>query len=156
MKLVKETKSKRYFVTRKGVIFSETKSSGKWRILKAKGSPYCRVNIDGETLYVHRIVAEAYLPNTSNCNEVNHKDLDKTNNEVSNLEWCSRQHNQEHALAKEWKVITPDGSVVSFDNLSQFCRENNLTIPVMYEMFREGGRYKSHKGFRPYKESYVQ
>ena len=46
---------------------------------------------------IHRLVAEAFLDNP-NCYEVvNHKNGDKTNNKVSNLEWCSRSHNQQHA-----------------------------------------------------------
>lgn len=42
---------------------------------------------------VHRIVATCFLPNPNNWLEVNHKDNDRTNNEVSNLEWCTRQYN---------------------------------------------------------------
>ncbi len=50
-----------------------------------------------ECKYVHRLVAEAYLPNTDNLQEVNHIDGNKQNNDVSNLEWVSRQENITHA-----------------------------------------------------------
>ena len=46
---------------------------------------------------VHRLVAEAFILNPRDFTEVNHKDGDKTNNCVDNLEWCSRQQNVLHS-----------------------------------------------------------
>jgi hypothetical protein len=47
---------------------------------------------------VHRLVAQYFLPNPDNMNEVNHKDGNKDNNHVSNLEWCTRSHNVKHSF----------------------------------------------------------
>lgn len=47
-------------------------------------------------LLVHKIVAQAFIPNSYNLPQVNHKDEDKTNNRATNLEWCTAQHNANH------------------------------------------------------------
>ena len=76
--------------------------NGKERILKlckaAKG--YLRVCLykDGhrKTVKIHRLVAEAFIPNPNNLETINHKDEVKTNNTVSNLEWMSQKDNDNY------------------------------------------------------------
>ena len=51
-----------------------------------------------KTKTVHRVVAEAFIPNPNNLEMINHKDEDRTNNNIENLEWCTRAYNQLYSL----------------------------------------------------------
>jgi hypothetical protein len=66
-----------------------------------KNGDYCvaRLTKEGKRkIYcVHQLVAKAFIPNPENKPEVNHKDLDKSNNCVDNLEWATRSENMKHA-----------------------------------------------------------
>lgn len=54
-------------------------------------------NCENKSHTIHRLVAEAFIPNPDNLDEVNHKDRNKRNNFLSNLEWCTSRENTHHA-----------------------------------------------------------
>lgn len=58
---------------------------------------------EGKHLRVHRLVAEAFLPNPDNLPEVNHKDENKHNNAVDNLEWCTRSYNKKYGSGRKMR-----------------------------------------------------
>ena len=71
------------------------------RIVKPQinGKGYLRVSIGGHLQFVHRLVANAYVPNPENKPQVNHIDGNKLNNHADNLEWVTNQENRDHAVA---------------------------------------------------------
>lgn len=70
----------------------------KSRIQKQTGYPTICISINGKPHHpsIHRLVAEAFLPNPDNLPCVNHKDEDRSNSILSNLEWCSYQYNRNY------------------------------------------------------------
>lgn len=66
---------------------------------------YLRVGLNGKLYRVHRLVADAYISNPDNYEQINHIDGDKTNNRVSNLEWCTCSQNIIHAYKNGLKTI---------------------------------------------------
>ena len=58
-------------------------------------------------IHVHKLVALYFIPNPNNFKSINHKDGDKFNNHVTNLEWCTNRHNFEHAVKNGMQKVKP-------------------------------------------------
>lgn len=128
-----------YEVLKDGTVIS------KWMNKPLKGhvqpTGYKRVTlvIDGKPThkYVHRLVAEKYLPNPENKKTVNHKDGNKQNNHVDNLEWCTYKENINHAY--DVLNVTNSSHNKGFDSIhSKF---NPKQIREMMELRRYGMTY---------------
>ena len=79
----------------------------------ANGYLVVKIYKEGKTYHklVHRLVAEAFVPNPDNLPEVNHKDEDKTNNLPSNLEWCDHKYNLNYGTVKQ-KISSKNGKPI--------------------------------------------
>jgi len=110
----------RYAATRDGKIWSYPKPSnlhrvnclmpGKWLKQqlfvnrKNRVKPHAQYTVmlyknnKGKRYQVHRLVAQAFIPNPNELSQINHKDGNTFNNDVNNLEWCTSSHNMQHAV----------------------------------------------------------
>lgn len=82
-------KSLNYRRTGREKILKPTKNNGYLDIILYKDSKY-------EHHLIHRLVAEAFIPNPDNLPQVNHKDENKLNNVTNNLEWCNAKYNSNY------------------------------------------------------------
>lgn len=106
----------RYQISNKGNIRSLLDNKGNERIVTRKprigkqGYYYLNLFKNGKSKSkkIHRLVAEAFILNPDNKEQVNHIDGNKLNNDVSNLEWCTCSENIKHALKIGLKVM-PQG-----------------------------------------------
>ena len=104
-----------------------------------------------KTVFVHRLIAEAYIPNPDNLPQVNHKDECRTNNSVNNLEWCSAAYNVNYGTRTERASKSKSKPV--------YCIELEQTYPSQIEAARIlnlnqsaigkccRGQQKTHGGF---------
>ena len=144
----------KYFICDKGFVISTVR----WlAILKPRPGihGYTRVylrdiNTNKRKDYkLHRLVAEYFIDNSNHYKEVNHIDGDKTNNHVSNLEWCTRSENNSHAFAHGLKhskkcpiLCTTNGKI--YDSQLRASEELNISRKAISMILK--GEVSSMKG----------
>lgn len=131
---------KDYFITEDGKVIST--KHGKTAELKAvvcSGTGYPLVTLVKEgnvrkNKRIHRLLAEAYIPNPLNKTHVNHKDGVKTNNHLSNLEWCTPQENAQHAA---------DTGLFNYETTKVVIEQylaDEITFVAQHESIHQAGR----------------
>jgi len=126
-----------YFVNRNGDIMNRTKRLKPW--ISKHGYALVDLSVDGKVSHksVHRIVALTFLANPQNKPEVNHKDGNKLNNHVDNLEWATKSENiahsfgvlkNKHPKAKPVRCIETDEVYPSASEAARFYGTNTSNV----------------------------
>lgn len=93
----------KYAITSCGKVWSYYINNFLSQHIDRKGYQRVMLHLNGKQKLwsVHRLVAITYIPNPNNFPEVNHKDENKLNNSINNLEWCDRKYNLNYGTARE-------------------------------------------------------
>lgn len=103
---------------------------------------------------VHRLVAKAFIPNPDNLPEVNHKDENKLNDKLENLEWCTQKYNANYGTANERRSLKHKKKVGKFDLKGNLLQVYTGIIDLEKEGFNHStvsavcrGRRNQHHGY---------
>lgn len=153
-----------YEVSNKGRVRNKRTNHVFKESLGTTGYPqvHLRKNNKPRTFLIHRLVAQAFLVNKDKQPQVNHIDEDKTNNDVSNLEWCSAKHNANHGTrikrcngirinntknTKPVKAIhVSSGKLMWFPSANEAGR-NGYDKSTIIDLCNGKRGIKTHKGF---------
>ena len=91
-------------------------------------------NGKGKKIAVHRLVAEAFLPNPTNLPFINHKDEIRTNNNVENLEWCTIQYNNTYGTIIEKLRNSKGTTILQYDLQGNFIKKWNSSMAIQREL----------------------
>ena len=128
----------------------KVRNSRTGRILKQsrnKKTGYCTVMLNkdgkGKTFYVHRLVATMFIPNANNYSDVNHKNENKQNNSVNNLEWLPHKQNVKYSQARKVRCIETGQVFDSCGDAAKWCGLKNHTsiIQCCQGVYKTTGGY---------------
>lgn len=142
-----------YAITEDGRVWSY--KSNKFLRLGYHHSGYLNVRLFkdnvGKSYSVHRLVAEAYISNPNKYPYVNHKDENKTNNSVDNLEWCTAEYNNKYGTRRDRATEKLQKSIYCieldkvFSNAYEAAEQLNLKRPNIWCAL--SGRSKTAGGY---------
>ena len=97
-----------YAITSRGRVWAypnSTRSKGHWLKPRIDNHGYAKVglylgNKKYKFIFIHRLVAMAYIPNPQNKPFINHKDFNRVNNNIENLEWCTAWENMNYSYVR--------------------------------------------------------
>ena len=155
-----------YEISDSGEVFRKLKSSGtfvgkKLKPFTIKGYKYIKLNIRGKIKLcsIHRMIAEAWIPNPKNLPQVNHLDCNKENNSINNLEWCTPSENTIHAHDNNlWgNAKNARKPVIGISLYDEKIIEYESVNAAEKDGFRKGniskcalGKMNSYKGYKWY------
>lgn len=125
------------------------KHKAHWTFGSKQRNGYLRVTINGKHYYVHRLVAQTYLPNPSHKPQINHLNRNREDNRVENLSWCTVSENNRDTSAND--RVDARGGTHWYDDPRSYYRERDVRYkernPEKYrEKQREyGSRYYANK-----------
>lgn len=139
--------------------FGTRLSKGRMKPLHPNNRGYLTVNLSkdgvGKRYLVHRLVAEAFVPNTHNKPQVNHIDGDVGNNRADNLEWVTDNENKAHSSLAVGGTQRPKKAVVvtkkttrevfHFNGLREAERALNLDHGTALKVLK--GKQSTHRGY---------
>lgn len=135
-----------YAATKDGQIWSYKRN--KFMKASLNSSGYLKVNLTKDgipyTHYVHRLVAETFIPNPDNLPQINHLDENKLNNELSNLTWCTARENLNYGtrLQKISKRIRCVETGEEFNSIKEAAEAINMTPAAVSIALRTGNHCK--------------